>query len=399
MEKINIVVCSDDVEYKVAIKNKIVRDECAIIGYADIDKSAGVRIRGFVPDVVAFLLDSRDIDESFMNFVEELKLSSIGATPIILTDKVTVEIVNMAAQAGVRQVMDISVGGENLCDNIIKLVEKERKYNTSAIVERKTRSKVYAFFSGKGGVGKTTLCTSTGVSLAMQGKKTLLVDLDLQFGDADMALDLSPSESIADLSRDSSGVSIDNLTSCCINHSSGLSLLPSPVSPELAEYVTSASVKSILDVARNYYEYILIDCGCAITDPVITALESSDEIFIVYDINILSLKRAKTSMNVLQQLNQSDKAKLVINKNAKKNNVKISDFENLLGIPAYAVISEDFKNINASLNNGNPVTIYKPRCVVSKDLSAFADKIIMEREGEVAVQNNKKNKKSKRKIK
>ena len=144
---------------------------------------------------------------------------------------------------------------------------------------------------------------------------------------------------------------------------------------------------------------MLIDCGCAITDPVITALESSDDIFIVYDINILSLKRAKTSMNVLQQLNQSDKAKLVINKNAKKNNVKISDFENLLSIPAYAVISEDFKNINASLNNGNPVTIYKPRCVVSKDLSAFADKIIMEREGEVAVQNNKKNKKSKRKIK
>lgn len=399
MEKINIVVCSNNTEYKVAVKNKIVDENYSIIGYSEIENGAKTRIHGFVPDVVAFLLDSDEIDSSFLDFVEDLNLNSIGACAVILTNRISVDLVNSAAQVGVRQVMDISIGGEDFCKNISKIVSKERKLSQSVNIDRKVRSMVYAFFSGKGGVGKTTICTNTAVSLASRGKKTLLIDLDLQFGDADMALDLNPTESIADLSRDSSGVSIDNLTSCCVNHSSGLSLLPSPVSPELAEYVTSASVKSILDVARNYYEYVLIDCGCAITDPVITALESSDDIFIVYDINILSLKRAKTSMNVLQQLNQSDKAKLVINKNAKKNNVKISDFENLLSIPAYAVISEDFKNINASLNNGNPVTIYKPRCVVSKDLSAFADKIIMEREGEVAVQNNKKNKKSKRKIK
>ncbi|MBR3149751.1 MAG: hypothetical protein IKF64_06235, partial [Eubacterium sp.] len=126
-----------------------------------------------------------------------------------------------------------------------------------------------------------------------------------------------------------------------------------------------------------------IDCGCALTDPVITAIESSDIIFTVNDVNILSLKRAKVCLNVIQQLNQKDKARLIINKNIKKNNVTIEDFENLLGIPAYSVISSDFKTVNSSLNNGQPVTTYKPRSPIARDIVELVDKMVMDREGKV----------------
>ena len=343
MEKINIVVVSNSTEYKVALKNKLVDENLAIIGYADLDASAKVRIKGFVPDIVAFLMEKDELDTAFFDFVDGLGLGSYGASAVILTERVTVDLVNMAAQAGIRQVMDIGIGGAEFCENINNIVARERKFSPSATAERKTRSNVYAFFSGKGGVGKTTVCTNTAVALSSQGKKTLIIDLDLQFGDADMALDVTPNETIVDLARDTNGVSIDNLTTCCTTHSSGLSILASPNSPELAEYVTSDTVKQILDIARNYYEYILIDCGCQLTDPVITAIEGADTVFMVNDVNILSLKRAKTCLNVLQQINQKDKVKLVINKNVKKNTVRIEDFENLLGLSAYAIIASDFK--------------------------------------------------------
>ena len=391
---LNLVVCSNDPEYKVALKNKLVDDNIEIIGYAEIEPAAKVRIQGFVPDVVAFLVSSIDIDTQLMDFIEDMNLGAIGAVPIILTDEVSVDVVNLAAQAGVRQVMDISIGGEEFCKNIIKLASKERKHSVASNMEKKTRSRVYAFFSGKGGVGKTTLCTNTAVALASRGKKTLLIDLDLQFGDADMALDVSPNETIVDLARDLNGISLDNIMSSCTTHPSGFLLMASPNSPELAEYVTSASIKSIIDIARNYFEYILMDCGCALVDPVITALENSDTIFMVNDVNILSLKRAKVCLNVIQQLNQGDKARLIINKNVKKNNVKISDFENLLGLPAFAVISNDFKSVNSSLNNGQPVVVYKPRSPIAKDMNSFVDKIVLEREGTLA--NLKKSKPGKK---
>lgn len=381
MEKINVVICTNDTEYKVAVKNKLDEREFEIIGYSEFEPSAKTRILGYVPDVVIFVANNEDIDNRLMDFIEDMKLSSIGAVPVILTDMVTVENVNMAAQAGIRQVMDINIRGNDFCKAITMLVQKERKYSAVPESERKTRSRVFAFFSGKGGVGKTTICTNSAVALATRGKKVLLIDLDLQFGDADMALDVEPTETIVDLSRDQNGVTLDSLLATCTTHSSGVQLLSSPSSPELAEYVTSEAVKSTLDIARNYFEYILMDCGCTLVDPVITALENSDTIFMVNDVNILSLKRAKVCMNVIQQLNQKEKAHLVVNKNVKKNTVKIEDFENLLGIPAYAVIPSDFKNVNSSLNNGQPVILYKPRSPIAKDMTAFVDKMILEREG------------------
>ena len=101
----------------------------------------------------------------------------------------------------------------------------------------------------------------------------------------------------------------------------------------------------------------------------------------VNDVNILSLKRAKLCQNVLYQINQSDKVKLIINKNTKKNNVKISDYENILNMEAYAIFSSDLKTINDSLNSGQPAVSYKPRAAFSKELNAFTEKVILEREG------------------
>lgn len=396
MANVNLVVCSEKNEYKVAIKNKI-NPEISIIGYADFQPEAKVRIQGFVPDIVAFALDSEEVTNEFLDFIEDINLSSIGCAAIIITDNVSVDLVNRAAQHGIRQVIDISVGNEEFCNSLNKIVKNERKFSQTINVERKTRSRVYAFFSGKGGVGKTTICTNTAVYLATQGKKTLLIDLDLQFGDADMALDIIPNETIVDLVRDTNGISIDNLTSCCSTHTSGLSVLASPSSPELAEYVQANHTKTIIDVARNYFEYIIVDCGCALTDPIITALEASDDIFVVNDVNILSLKRAKLCFNVLQQINQQDKIKLLINKNVKKNNVKISDFENLLNTEAYAVISSDLKTVNNSLNSGQSLVTFKPRAIISKDIVAFANKLILAREGTLEANGKKQANKRKKK--
>ena len=378
---INIVVCAEQTEIKVNIKNKIDPEKLEIIGYTEFSDEAKTRILGYSPDVVIFAAESSDIDEKFFQFIEDMELASNGCSPVIMTDDVTVSLVNSAARYGVRQVMDLEISGRELTENLEGVLSSERKLSKKINVERKTRSHVYSFFSGKGGVGKTTVSTNLAVNLASRGKKTLLIDLDLQFGDADMALDLNPSETIVDVVRDSLGISIDNLTNCAVTHASGLSVLSSPSSPELAEYVQSNHVKQIIDTARNYYEYIILDCGCNLTDPVITALESSDTIFMVNDVNILSLKRAKLCQNVLLQINQGDKIKLIINKNTKKNNVKIADYESILNMDAYAIFSSDLKTINDSLNSGQPAISYKPRAAFSKELNAFAEKIIMEREG------------------
>ena len=70
--------------------------------------------------------------------------------------------------------------------------------------------------------------------------------------------------------------------------------------------------------------------------------------------------------------------------------LKSATFENLLGIDAYAVISSDLKTVNSSLNSGQPLITYKPRAVIAKDISSFANKLIMEREGTLTATTKKK---------
>ena len=71
--------------------------------------------------------------------------------------------------------------------------------------------KVLTVFSPKGGSGKTVLSTNIAVAAARAGTKTLLVDLDLQFGDAALALGVSPRATISDLAGSSGHTDVEKL--------------------------------------------------------------------------------------------------------------------------------------------------------------------------------------------
>lgn len=137
MSNINIVVCAEKTEYKVALKNKITSDELSIIGYADLQPDAKVRIQGFVPDVVVFVLDSEDINSDFFNFVEDINLASFGCSAIIMTDNVTVDIVNNAAQSGIRRVMSINIGKKNLQIQLRTLSATKKSLTKTLMLQKK----------------------------------------------------------------------------------------------------------------------------------------------------------------------------------------------------------------------------------------------------------------------
>ena len=179
MSSINIVVCAEKTEYKVAVKNKIVNDELSIIGYADFQPEAKMRIQGFVPDVVVFVLDSDEITPEFLTFVEDINLGSFGCSAIIMTDNVTVDLVNNAAQSGIRRVMNVNIGNEEFLNTVKSIVGNEKKLNQNFNVTKKVRSRVYAFFSGKGGVGKSLVTAMMAVKMNSKGKHTAILDADI----------------------------------------------------------------------------------------------------------------------------------------------------------------------------------------------------------------------------
>ena len=103
--------------------------------------------------------------------------------------------------------------------------------------------RVVTVFSPKGGTGKTVMATNLASSFAKHGgKKTLLLDLDLQFGDAAIMLGIEPDKTIQDLVTAPGELDPEKLAGYTSRHSSGLDVLPAPIRPEDAELVTEAKL-------------------------------------------------------------------------------------------------------------------------------------------------------------
>ncbi len=110
--------------------------------------------------------------------------------------------------------------------------------------------RVIAVYGGKGGAGKTTVAVNLAVALAQTGRRTALVDLCLNYGDAALLLNITARDTIAELVQDKSIFSIDDVKSFSIQHSSGVSVLCSPASPEHAEYITPRHVETLIGTIR-----------------------------------------------------------------------------------------------------------------------------------------------------
>ena len=109
-------------------------------------------------------------------------------------------------------------------------------------------------FSPKGGTGKTVTASNLGAALAKQGRKTLLLDLDLQFGDAAIVMGLEPEKTIYDLVVAPGELDIEKLAGYTTKHPCGLDILPAPLRPEDAELVTESKITRLLEVARECYD-------------------------------------------------------------------------------------------------------------------------------------------------
>ena len=378
MEKLNVVVLTDDMDLRILVKNLIPPDSMVISGYSDFSSSAMLKIESMYPDVVLCAIKG-EVENRHLSFIQNLFCTVVGCVIILITDSVSVDLVNQAARVGIRQVVDINVDAESLVESINIAAQLERQRSLDQNLGTRTRSRTIGFFGGKGGTGKTTLAVNTAVALAKKNKRVLLIDCDLQFGDVNLLLDLEPKDTIVELVQERGGITIDNIKSFSMVHSSGLSVLCAPKSAELADLVSAKHIETIIDVSRPYFDFLVLDLPPTFNDVSIAAIENSDEVMLVYNLEILSLKNAKVCLQIFDQLQQMDKANLVINKSI-KSLILVKDFENMFEKQVYAIVANDIKVATACLNKGQPLVIASPKASISKDISAIAQKLLRKTE-------------------
>src|SRR5581483_10640387 len=130
----------------------------------------------------------------------------------------------------------------------------------AAVIELPTRAKILTIVSPKGGTGKTVFATNLAAAFAERlGLRTLLLDLDLQFGDTAIMFGQEPTRTLYDLVIAPGELDSEKLAGYVTRCSDRLELLAAPLRPENADLVGDARLPRLFEVARERYDVVVVD--------------------------------------------------------------------------------------------------------------------------------------------
>jgi septum site-determining protein MinD len=197
--------------------------------------------------------------------------------------------------------------------------------------------------SGKGGVGKTTVAVNLGTALSELGLRVLLVDLDFNLNNLDVAMGV---ENLITFDL------LDVIEGRCrlkqalvqSKTKKNLYVLPSG-RVNYSSRITGQNVKLIVDSLDKLFDYIFIDCPAGIDVGFHRAVSCVDEALIVVNSSLTSLRDADKVISILKSYRLGN-VMLVINRVrgdliANQKTMTPIDIEKLLKIDLLGVLPEE----------------------------------------------------------
>jgi pilus assembly protein CpaE len=240
-----------------------------------------------------------------------------------------------------------------------------------------TDHKVITVFSSKGGCGKSFVSSNLAVLLASRtGAEIAMVDLDLQFGDLAIMLQLFPARTIYDAAQNLERLDAQALRGYLTPHRSKVFLLAAPLEPGLSETISAEAVKVILQMLKSVFRYVVVDSPPSFTDHVLGALDESDECVLITSMDVPSIKNLKLSLQTLELLGFGrNRIRLILNRADSKVGLRVQEVEKTLGTTVDVAIPSS-REVPLSINRGTPLVIDDPKSPVVASLVKLVDAVI-----------------------
>jgi pilus assembly protein CpaE len=248
---------------------------------------------------------------------------------------------------------------------------EQQSYGMPAAVPA-NNSTVFTIASATGGCGKTFFATNLGYFLQHHtGKKTCIIDLDLQFGEVSTALRLRPRYSIADLlaREEEGGDMASHLEEFMVMHDTGVAVLPAPKDPTDADRIHPTDVTKVLEAARSKFDYVIVDTPSQLSEVVLAAFDLSNRLYVMATMDLPSVRNMGVFLNTLDKLKiPSDNVNLILNKAEKDIGIDVEQITKLFP-QGFKSVLPYAREVSKSVNVGTPILAFAPNAEVSRRLS------------------------------
>jgi pilus assembly protein CpaE len=326
-------------------------------------------VDGELPEVL--LIGPQAAPQEVFGLAARLDVQCPGITVVLLADP-TPETWRKAMRAGVRDLLPptADAGAIRAAVERAGAAAAERRRVLRPVEETaRYTGRVITVASPKGGVGKTTVAANLAIGLTESApQSTVLVDLDVQFGDVASALGLVPEYALPDVAHGPASEDTMVLKTFLTQHPSGLYAVCGAESPAAGDTVTAADVTRLLTSLAREFRYVVVDTAPGLSEQTLAALDRATDVVMLSSMDVPGVRGLRKELDVLRELCMIPAGRhVVMNFADAKGGLSVRDVETAIGTGVDVVVPRSAA-VPASTNQGVPILAGGRRDPAAKEL-------------------------------
>lgn len=390
-ERIRVLIADDAAAWREALKAMLAGSpEVEVVGEAEDGPQAVAATLSLRPDVV--VMDYRLPRLDGAAATEAIRAEAEVAVVMVSVESHP-EDFRRAMRAGARDYLVKPFGKEELLAAIRQAASWSSPASSPggdarpASCRSPAQARTVTFFSGKGGVGKTTLAVNLATWLSFRGLRTVLADLDLEWGGAALLLGAQPRSTLWDLCRREGPLTEELVSKVLVGDGRGsLQLLAPPPEPHLAAEVDGDArrepgrqyVAEVLSLLRGMCDYLIVDTPTTFREATLAALDVADVVMLVSTPEIPGLHQTGRVLDVLLGSlgYPAEKIKVVVNRYQARVHLKPEQISRGLDHPVSYLIPADWATVTAAGDVGQPFVLKRGRSEIAQALVAMGEDLL-----------------------
>jgi len=321
------------------------------------------------PSAAVLVLEADNTEKEFA-LIKKLVAASPGTAVITAARDASPALILGSMRSGAREFIQLPI----VTSEFQTVLDRAAEFWQAAEHTSKKISRTLAVFSGKGGAGASFFATNLAAAMTVS---TLLIDLNLQAGDAASFLGVEARYSVADFVHNRARLDDSLITSLLTRHSDRLSLLPAPLEAHEAEDIKPDDVTEVLHLLGQRFECLVLDLPHTFDPATVAALDLADEILLVLTLDIPGIRNTKRAIKVFDRLDYPRrKIHVVVNRWSKNIDVELQKIESHLGEQLIGFVPNDYRKVMDSINLGRPLVQTDPASKIAAEIKRIAALVV-----------------------